>query len=49
MDATVRATHDFFEQYAKISQRISPEIMSNVSEIDDPSQLADLLSANVVQ
>ena len=49
LEATVRATHDFFEQYARISQRVSPEIASNVGELNDPSQLADLLAANVVQ
>lgn len=49
MEATVRAAHDFFEQYASSSQRVSPEIASSVGELNDPSQLADVLAANVVQ
>ena len=48
LQATVHATHDFFEQYARTSQRISPETVTAISEIEDPGELADTIAANVL-
>ena len=49
LEATVRAAHDFFEQYAQTSQRVSPEIVTSVNEMNAAGALADLLATNVVQ
>ncbi len=48
MQALIRATHDFFEDYAKTSQRISQETAASIRELDDPGQLADVIAANVL-
>ncbi len=36
-----------FEGYLKVNRRIPPEILMSVTTIDDPSQLADTISAHV--
>lgn len=48
MQALIRATHDFFEDYAKTSQRISQETAASIRELEDPGQLADVIAANVL-
>ena len=47
-EATVRATHDLFEEYARASMRVSGETLRSVSEVDRPDQLADIIAANVL-
>ncbi len=48
-DALLRTAHNYFEDYCRTSGRISPETMQSVLEVEDPGQLADLISANVLQ
>ena len=46
--ALVRTTHDFFDEYAKASMRVSPETLKSVKDVDAPDQLADVIAANVL-
>ena len=48
-DALLRSAHTYFEEYCKMSGRISGETMQSVLEIEDPGQLADVIAANVLQ
>lgn len=48
MEALLHATHEYFEAYAKSSGRIPAETLSSVLSMEDPSQLADLIAANVL-
>lgn len=48
-DALLRTAHNYFEDYCKMSGRISMETMQSVMEIEDPGQLADMIAANVLQ
>lgn len=48
LQALLRTTHSFFEEYARISMRISPETLKSVSDVDQPDQLADVIAANVL-
>ncbi|MBW1993729.1 MAG: LON peptidase substrate-binding domain-containing protein, partial [Deltaproteobacteria bacterium] len=44
--ALKRAVLEHFEEYAKLNKNISKELISNVSAINDPSQLADTVAAH---
>lgn len=46
--ALMRATVDFFEKYANISQRVTGETVASIKHVDAPERLADLLAANVL-
>ena len=46
--ALVRTTHEFFDEYARASMRISGETLHSVGEVDKPDQLADIIAANVL-
>ena len=48
-DALLRTAHSYFEEYCKMSGRISGETMQSVLEIEEPGQLADVIAANVLQ
>ena len=48
-DALLRTARNYFEDYCKMSGRISPETAQSVMEIDSPGQLADMIAANVLQ
>ena len=48
LQALLRTTQGFFEEYAQASMRISPETLRSVSEVDQPDQLADVIAANVL-
>lgn len=48
-DALLRTAHTYFEEYCKMSGRVSGETMQSVMEIEDPGQLADVIAANVLQ
>ncbi len=45
-EALSRSIQDGFEQYAKLNKSISKELISNVSAITDPSQVADTVAAH---
>lgn len=47
-EATVRATHDIFDEYAQLSQRVSPENVASIRQVEDPEYLADLIAANIL-
>jgi ATP-dependent Lon protease len=38
---------DNFEQYLKLNKKVSPDIFNSLSSIDDPSRLADTISAHM--
>lgn len=48
-DALLRTAQSYFEDYCKMSGRISPETVQSVIEIEHPGQLADMIAANVLQ
>ena len=48
MQALVRATQDYFEEFAKASQRVSQETVNSVRDVDSPEQIADIIAANVL-
>ena len=48
VQALMRTTHDFFDEYAKASMRVSPETLKSVKDVDAPDQLADVIAANVL-
>jgi ATP-dependent Lon protease len=45
-EALSRSIQDAFEEYAKLNKSISKELISNVSSITDPSQVADTVAAH---
>ncbi|WP_026478848.1 endopeptidase La [Alkaliphilus transvaalensis] len=47
IEALMRSVLDAFEQYIEVSNKISPEILLTVSEIDMPGRLADTIGANI--
>lgn len=48
IDALMRSVMDSFEDYIDISNKVSPEILINIAEIDMPGRLADTIASNVV-
>ena len=48
MQALVRVAQEYFENYARASQRVSQETVNSVRDVEDPSQLADIIAANVL-
>ncbi len=47
--ALVRATKEYFEEYSRTSQKVMPEVVTNVMDVEDPAQIADIIAANVLQ
>ena len=45
-EALSRSIQDGFEEYAKLNKSVSKELISNVSSITDPSQVADTVAAH---
>ena len=46
-EALIRSVLVQFEQYIKLSKKVSPEILSTVSEIEEPGRLADLVASHL--
>lgn len=46
--ALVRTTHDLFEEFAKSSQRVTPDTVESVKDIENPGQLGDILASNIL-
>jgi ATP-dependent Lon protease len=46
-EALMRTTLFQFEQYIKLSKKISPEVLTSVGNIDDPGRLADIIAAHL--
>ncbi len=48
LTALVRATKDYFEDYARASQRVSPETVTSIKDVEAADQIADIIAANVL-
>lgn len=47
IEALMRSLNDLFEQYVKISKKISPETVMAVVAIEEPGRLADIVSSHL--
>ncbi len=47
LEALMRAVLVHFEQYIKLSKKVSPETFSSVSDIDEPGRLADVIASHL--
>ena len=47
VDILSRSAMAQFEQYVKLNKKVPPEILSSLSSIEDPSRLADTMSAHL--
>ncbi len=45
--AVVRTVQEVFENYAKLSRRLQPDVMMSIKAIDDPARLADTIVAHL--
>ncbi len=46
--ALQRTAKDTFEEYARLSKRVTPETVASIRDIEDAGQVADLIAANVL-
>ena len=49
VDALLRTAHNYFEEYCRMSGRISGETMQTVLDVEEPGELADAIASNVLQ
>ncbi len=47
VDTLMRMVLDQFEQYVKVSKKVTPETLAAVSDIDDASKLADVIASHL--
>ena len=47
VEALMRSVLTHFEQYIKLSKKISPETFTSVSDIDEPGRLADVIASHL--
>ncbi|WP_232695639.1 endopeptidase La [Brevibacillus daliensis] len=47
IEALVRTVLQHFEQYIKISKKVSPETLSSVSDIEEPGRMADVIASHL--
>jgi len=47
MEVLSRSVASRFEQYIKLNKKIPPEILTSISNIDEPSRLADTIAAHI--
>ncbi|EGK14800.1 endopeptidase La [Kroppenstedtia eburnea] len=47
VEALMRSVLDHFEQYLRLSKKMSPETLSGVSDIDEPGRLADVVASHL--
>ena len=45
--ALMRTLLDYFEQYIKLSKKISAETFSSVADIEEPGRLADIIASHL--
>jgi len=45
--ALMRSINEQFEQYVRLNKKIAPDILTQVSQIEEPSRLADAVAANL--
>ena len=48
MNALVRTTLDYFEEFATASQRVAQETVNSIRELEAPECLADVIASNVL-
>lgn len=48
MEAMARSAVGQFENYVKLNKKVSPEVLSSVTQIDDHSKLADTIASHLV-
>ena len=46
-DILVRSLLSQFDQYVQLSKKISPEVMTSITSIDDPSRLVDTIATHM--
>ncbi len=46
-EVLMRSAVSLFDQYVKLNKKIPPEVLTSLSNIDDPSRLADTLAAHM--
>lgn len=47
VEALMRSVLNHFEQYIKLSKKISPETFSSVADIEEPGRLADVMASHL--
>jgi ATP-dependent Lon protease len=47
LEVTLRSLMTLFEQYVKTNRKLPPELLTTLAGIDDPSRLADTISAHL--
>ncbi|MBO8170540.1 MAG: endopeptidase La [Bacillaceae bacterium] len=47
IEALMRSVLDHFEQYIRLSKKVTPETLTAVSDIDDPGRLADVIASHL--
>lgn len=47
VEALMRTVLSHFEQYIKLSKKVSPETFTSVSDIDEPGRLADVIASHL--
>jgi len=47
VEALMRSVLTHFEQYIKLSKKISPETLTSVSDIEEPGRLADVIASHL--
>ncbi len=47
MEVLARSATALFDQYVKLNKKVPPEVLTSLSSIEDPSRLADTMSAHM--
>lgn len=47
-EALMRSILDIFDDYIKLSNKVSPELIISVQDVDEPGNLADIIAANIL-
>ncbi len=47
VEALARSVVNEFESYVKLNKKVSPEVVSVISQVDDPSKLADTVASHL--
>ncbi len=47
MEVLMRSSFDLFDQYVKLNKKVPPEVLTSLSNIDEPSRMADTMAAHM--
>ena len=47
VEVLMRSSFDLFDQYVKLNKKVPPEVLTSLSNIDEPSRLADTMAAHM--